>query len=129
MEIKPNNLFDMKIIIISSIVANLILGFFLYKTLKKLKAIKGAHQENDGPLSSGSDLFNDLTKSKDLFRKLKKEIHPDRFIGNDELHQYAQECMMELGKVEHSYTSMMILVEEMKKKGFPFSEEFQKNHN
>ena len=113
----------MKIILISSIVANILLGFFLYKTLKKLKIVKGTHQENDGPLSTGSDLFNDLTKSKDLFRKLKREIHPDRFIGNDELHQYAQECMMELGKVEHSYTSMMILVENMKKKGFPFSEE------
>jgi hypothetical protein len=119
----------MKIILISSIVANILLGFFLYKTLKKLKIVKGAHQENDGPLSTGSDLFNDLTKSKDLFRKLKREIHPDRFIGNDELHQYAQECMMELGKIEHSYTSMIILIEEMKKNNFPFSEEINNISN
>ncbi len=115
----------MKIVIISSIVANILLGFFLYKTLKKLKAIKELQAKNDGPLSTGSDLFNDLTKSKDLFRKLKREIHPDRYIGNEELHQYAQECMMELGKIEHSYTSMIILIEEMKKNNFPFSEEIQ----
>lgn len=113
----------MKILLISSALANILLGFFLYKTLKKLKSINGTQLKNDGPLSTGADLFNDITKSKELFRKLKKEIHPDRFIGNDPLRQTAQAYMMELGKIEHSYTSMLALVEQMKKEGFPFSED------
>lgn len=116
-------------ILIFSLIINLVLGLLLFFTYKRLRVIKKTQIKEDGPLSSGADLFNDMTKSKDLFRKLKREIHPDRFIGNDELHQYAQECMMELGKVEHSYTSMMILVEDMKKKDFPFSEEIQNMSN
>jgi len=93
------------------------------------KLLRSSQPINEGPLSTGTDLFNDLTKSNELYRKLKREMHPDKFIGNEELRQYAENQMMELGKVQNSYTSMMILIEEMKKNNFPFSEEFQKNHN
>jgi hypothetical protein len=93
------------------------------------KLLRSSQPINEGPLSTGADLFNDLTKSNELYRKLKREMHPDKFIGNEELRQYAENQMMELGKAQNSYTSMMILIEEMKKNNFPFSEEFQKNHN
>ncbi len=119
----------MKYLFITSIAANIILLFLFLRLLKMNKLLRSSQPLNEGPLSTGTDLFNDLTKSNELYRKLKREMHPDKFIGNEELRQYAENQMMELGKVEHSYTSMMILVEEMKKKGFPFSEEFQKNHN
>lgn len=99
----------------------MVLSILLLYTSKRLSIIKKTKEKEDGPLSSGADLFNDMTKSKVLYKLLKKEVHPERFIGNEELYKYAEEKMMQIGESSNSYTSMLKIVEEMKSKGFPFS--------
>lgn len=108
-------------ILIMSLIINMVLGLLLFFTYKRLRVIKKTQIKEDGPLSSGADLFNDMTKSKALYKLLKKEVHPERFIGNEELYNYAEEMMMQLGEASNSYTAMIKIVEEMKSKGFPFS--------
>lgn len=107
-------------ILYSSLFLNLLLIYVTYRLMIKLNRAKKPLTDN-GPINSGSDLFDDITKSKELFKLLKKEIHPDRFIGNEELRAYAEECMMELGKIQHSYSSMIKLIKEMTLHNFPFS--------
>ncbi len=119
----------MNYIVIISLVANVILAFQLFRIKRKVKLLNGTQPIIDGPLASGKDLFNDITKSKELFRILKKEIHPDKFIDNEELRLYAEKQMMELGKIQHSYTSMLDFIEEMKKEKFPFSEHIRNMSN
>jgi hypothetical protein len=112
-------------ILIFSLSFNLVLSALLYFSLKRLRKIKKNQIKEDGPLSSGADLFNDMTKSKTLYKLLKKEVHPERFIGNDALYKYAEEKMMQIGECSNSYTAMIEIVEEMKSKDFPFSKSIE----
>lgn len=118
----------MKTFLISSLTVNIALLIIIFLGLRKIKLNKQSQFDNL-PLSKGEDLFNNITKSKELFRLLKKEIHPDRFINNEELSKFAETKMMELGEIEHSYLSMISLINEMKINNFPFSEKFTNLYN
>ena len=111
----------MKIYLIASVILNLVLGFLFIKKIKKRKNAELEQIRQEGPLGSGADLFKDITKSKELFKILKREIHPEQFIDNPELYAYAEEKMMQLGEISNSYTSMIQLIKEMKSNNFPFS--------
>ena len=110
------------LILILSVILNftLILLIFRYRFQKKKKILNKLKKEK--PLGSGSDLFNDITKSKELFSLLKKEIHPDRFIGDVSLMTYSEQKMMRLGEISNSYTQMRELIQEMQNDNFPFSD-------
>jgi hypothetical protein len=107
--------------VFSSVILNLVFGFLLIKNFKKRKNAGLNQIRQDGPLGTGADLFKDITKSKELFKILKREIHPEQFIENPEMYAYAEEKMMQLGEISNSYTSMLQLINEMKRDNFPFS--------
>lgn len=116
----------MKTALIISVLINLI---FLVFWLRKW--IIGRFQKKDEFLSmsdninqSGADLFADITKSKQFFREIKREIHPDKFIGKPELQIYAQQKMKEASENQHSFSHLTSIIKEMQAEGFEFSERF-----
>lgn len=111
----------MKTYLIVSVIFNFVFGFLLIKKFKNHKNAGLNQIRQDGPLGTGADLFKDITKSKELFKILKREIHPEQFIDNPEMYAYAEEKMMQLGEISNSYTSMLQLINEMKRNNFPFS--------
>ena len=111
----------MKTYLIASLILNVVFGFLLIKNLKKRRNAGLEQIRQEGPLGTGADLFKDITKSKDLFKILKREIHPEQFIDNPELYAYAEGKIMKLGEISNSYTSMLQLINEMKSDNFPFS--------
>jgi hypothetical protein len=115
----------MKAYLIASLILNLLFGFLLIKNWKKRRTTQTQQISQNGPMGSGADLFKDITKSKELFKLLKREIHPEQFIDNPDLYKYAQEKMMQLGEISNSFTAMLKLVNEMKINNFPFSNKLE----
>lgn len=112
----------MKIVLLVSLVLNFLLVLLALRLLKKLRLFKKQDKYYSNPKGRGSDLYNDLTKSKDLYKLLKKELHPERFISDADLYSYAETKMMQLGEISNSYTSMLLLIEELKQNDFPLSD-------
>jgi hypothetical protein len=111
----------MIILLILSVILNVTLIFLLIRNSFQRKRKKLNQIKKEGTIGSGSDLFNDIIKSKELFNLLKREIHPERFIGNESLMKYAEQKMMRLGEISNSYTQMRILIQEMQNDNFPFT--------
>ena len=77
----------------------------------------------------GADLFQNITKSEEFYKDFLKEIHPDRFIGNDLMKQKSEILVQEIGENKNSYKSLMKLAQKAKVQGFIFSARFLEKHN
>lgn len=129
MEVKSNTLSRMIIALIISCVFNALLVYLLLRNRfsQKERIEQNILFASDSRGNTGADLFADITKSKELFRQLKKEIHPDRFIDRPNLQKYVEEKMKEAGNAQNSYSGLLNIIEKMQLDGFEFSSNFLKN--
>ena len=76
---------------------------------------------------SGKDLFENISKSKSLYRDLLIELHPDKFISNENLREKAELICSELAENKSSYRDLVAITKKVSAE-FEFGEKFKKNH-
>ena len=55
----------------------------------------------------GKDLFENITKSKNLYKDLLIEVHPDRFVGEDNLMKKAEIISSKIAEYKSSYRDLI----------------------
>jgi hypothetical protein len=118
--------FELIIIIVQGVFL-LLLSTLIINQRKKITLLKNDFT-NQNPKIGGADLFENITKSKLLYKDLLKEIHPDRFIGNEELLKKAEFFSLELGKNQNSYRNLLRIALEAQKSGMILSSNFTKKY-
>jgi hypothetical protein len=117
----------MKIVILIQFVVILIMIFVIIRLSKKLKFLKNQYTDVHDTIS-GKDLFENITKSKLLYKELLIELHPDRFIANKDLQKKAELLVLELGEYKSSYRNLFRIAEKAKEQGFILSPRFLEKH-
>ncbi len=100
----------------------LLLIIIIIKQNRKILFFKKQFMNSDSSVS-GSDLFDNINKSKDLYKDLLIELHPDKFVNQPELQEKATQITFELGKQKSTYRNLLNLAKEASK-DFQFSEKF-----
>lgn len=76
----------------------------------------------------GKDLFENITKSKSLYKDLLVEFHPDKHVDNEETAKLAVELSARIGQHKSSYRELMIVAKEVRDE-FIFSSKFKNKYS
>lgn len=96
----------MKILMILFCLVIAIMTLIIFNLNQKLKFLKKQLSgENNGV--SGKDLFENITKSKELYRDLLIEFHPDKYHTNDILRSKAEEISFKIAKHKSSFRELI----------------------
>lgn len=117
----------MKIVMLLQLVIILIMIVVIIRMSKKLKFLKIQYSDGQEEIS-GKDLFENITKSKLLYKDLLIEFHPDRFIENKDLQKKAELLVLELGQNKSSHRNLIRIAEKAKEQGFILSPRFLEKH-
>lgn len=113
------------IIIIFESVIIIVMSFFITKQKNQIRFLK---RDINKDTIGGADLFHNITKSQEFYKDFLKEIHPDRFIGNDLLQRKAELLVQEIGENKNSYRDLVKLAQKAKTQGFIFRTRFLEKH-
>jgi|GEM_PF-6760823 len=103
-----------------------LLVFIVWNLNRKLNFLKNQFSlETKGV--GGKDLFENITKSKSLYKDLLIEFHPDKFVGNDEMTKRAVELSARIGQHKSSYRELTMIVKEVNE-DFVFSSKFKNKY-
>jgi len=75
----------------------------------------------------GSDLFENITKSKVLYKDLLIELHPDRYVGDKDLLKKSNETTAKISKFKSSYRDL-IEIAKSSIADFEFTDKFKVKH-
>jgi hypothetical protein len=104
----------------------LMLLFIIFRINSKLVFLKN-HFSNDLYTIKGSDLFNNITKSKNLYRDLLIELHPDKFHNDPTKLEKSENLALMLGKNKNSFRELISLAK-IAKIDFDFSSKFKNQY-
>jgi len=112
----------MRIVILLQCVLIITLIFVILRQNKKIIFLKNQYTDGQDAIS-GKDLFENITKSKLLYKDLLIEFHPDRFENNPTLKSFAEEVTFKLAENKSSYRNLISIASSVKK-DFQFTEKF-----
>ena len=75
----------------------------------------------------GKDLFENITKSKNLYKDLLVEFHPDKHVDNEIMAKLAVELSSRIGQHKSSYRELILIAKEVRKE-FIFSPKFKNKY-
>ena len=104
-----------KVLIVFSIFILIIIHFIIKKIFFTQRLDTNLRKKYREEKIDTKDLLNNIHKSKPLYDKLKKGIHPDRFIGNDEKRILVEELSQRLREKQHNYNELLEIELEFKK--------------
>ena len=93
---------DYKVVVIA--VESVLLFILLIMHLRL--SLKVYQLSKDDSQVTGSDLFDNVSKSKQLYRDLVIELHPDRYAQDPELNRLAEEFCAKLATKKFSYKAL-----------------------
>ena len=115
-----------KLFLISLIVI-VIFQFILIVRIKRKLLFLKTQIPNTKDDISGKDLFENIAKSKFLYKDLMKELHPDKYIANPKLKEQAEIICFKLSESKSSYRELVKLARNASTT-FELSEKFKKSH-
>lgn len=115
-----------KLFLISLILIIIFQFIFIVRIKRKLLFLK-TQIPNTKDNISGKDLFENITKSKFLYKHLMKELHPDKYITNLELKKQAEVICFKLSKNKSSYREL-VKIARSASTTFELSDKFKKLH-
>ena len=71
----------------------------------------------------GKDLFENITKSKALYKDLLIEFHPDKFTLDENRKKRAEELSAQIAEYKSSYRDLVLIAKSVKNE-FEFSNKF-----
>lgn len=96
----------MKILLMLFCLVIVIMTLIIFNLNRKLMFLKKQLSgENNGV--SGKDLFENITKSKELYRNLLIEFHPDKHNTNVSLRSKAEEISLKIAEHKNSYRELI----------------------
>ena len=114
-------------LIIGILIAVIILQTIIIVRMRRKVHFLKAQMPNNKSKLSGKDLFENISKSKSLYRDLLIELHPDKFISDDNLREKAELICSELAEHKSSYRALVSITKKVSTE-FEFGEKFKKNH-
>lgn len=116
----------MKLFIVILCAIIVVMSIIIYNLKRKIRFLK-VHFSNETNGLSGKDLFENITKSKALYKDLLIEFHPDKFILDEKRKKRAEELSSIIAESKSSYRDLIIIVQSVKKE-FEFSNKFLNNY-
>ena len=93
---------------------------------RKLKFLKNQFSDEITGVN-GKDLFDNITKSKVLYKELVIEFHPDKFVTNEFRKKKAEIICSKIAENKSSYRDLISIVQSVKN-DFDFSKKFIDGH-
>jgi predicted Holliday junction resolvase-like endonuclease len=102
------------------------MAIIIFKLNRKLRFLKVQFSGKTNGLS-GKDLFENITKSKTLYKDLLIEFHPDKFILDENRKKRAEELSSQIAESKASYRDLILIAQRVKNE-FQFSSKFINNY-
>ena len=116
----------MNILVTTLCVIIVVMAMIIINLNRKLRFLKVQFTSETNGLS-GKDLFENITKSKSLYKDLLIEFHPDKFILDENRKKRAEELSSEIAESKSSYRDLILIVQSVKNE-FEFSNKFLNNY-
>ena len=116
----------MKILIVILCLIIVVMAIVIYNLKRKIRFLK-VHFSSESNGINGKDLFENITKSKILYKDLLIEFHPDKFNLDTSKKKRAEELSSQIAKYKSSYRDLILLAKSVKQE-FEFSQKFINNH-
>jgi hypothetical protein len=114
-------------LLISSLCLFIIFMLIIILNLKRKLLILKRQFSNEKNGVSGKDLFENITKSKILYKDLLIEFHPDKFILDENKKIQAELLCSKIAENKSSYRELFSIAKSVKN-DFEFSQKFITNH-
>lgn len=98
----------MKLLIVFLLCIIALLVIIIFNLYKKLNFFKLMIRNNSNSFL-GSDLFDNITRSKNLYRDLLAEIHPDKYVNDNKCKDFASQLSFKIGDSKNSYKDLVSL--------------------
>lgn len=94
----------------------IILLLIIRHQAKKLQIVKNNNQPS--ARATGSDLFNNISKSAELVKAIRIDLHESKFVHQTDKQTQSAELLLKVGQKERAYRHLINIVEEAETKGF-----------
>jgi hypothetical protein len=102
------------------------MAMIIIRLNRKLRFLKDQFSGKTNGLS-GKDLFENITKSKALYKDLLIEFHPDKFTLDDNRKKRAEELSSQIAESKSSYRDLILIAQSVKNE-IEFSNKFINNY-
>jgi len=116
----------MNILVTTLCITIIVMAIIIIKLKRKLRFMKIQFSNETNGLS-GKDLFENITKSKALYKDLLIEFHPDKFILDEGRKKRAEVLSSKIAESKSSYRDLIIIAQSVKNE-FEFSNKFINNY-
>jgi hypothetical protein len=116
----------MQIIIAILSLTVIIMTLIIFSLRRKINMLRNQFSGQFGNVS-GQDLFENITKSKALYKDLLIEFHPDKFTTDEFLTSQAQHLTASIAENKSSYRELISIAKNAKQ-NFHFSDKFKSKY-
>jgi len=111
-----------KILVVILFLILSIMAVVILRLYRKLRLLKGQLLGKTNELN-GKDLFENITKSKNLYTDLLVEFHPDKFNLDENSKKRAEVLSSQIAECKSSYRDLILIAQNLKNE-FEFSNKF-----